>query len=344
MSADVTRTTAMRAAVLDDYQGVALSLADWGSLPKEVDVEIFRDHVADREELVSRLRPFEILVAMRERTPFPAELLECLPNLRLLVTTGMRNAAIDVSAARHLGILVCGTGGSFASTPELAWALILALVRNVPREDAAVRAGGWQQSLGIELEGKTLGLLGLGRIGARVARIGAAFGMELVAWSQNLTVERAAEHSTTLVTRDELFATADVLTIHLVLSERTLGIVGSRELLLMKPTAYLVNTSRGPIVDEEALVAALQSGKLAGAAIDVFEVEPLPHDHPFRRLPNTVVTPHVGYVTTETYRVFYDEAVEDIAAFLRGQPVRVVESQAGTSSSSSGSFLGRERN
>lgn len=315
-------TEPLRIAVLDDYQRVALSLAEWDSLPAEV--VAFHDHLADLGALAERLRPFDVLVAMRERTPFPRELLERLPRLRLLVTTGARNASIDVAAAKARGVTVCGTSGSGGSTPELAWALILALVRGIPREDAAIRAGGWQVGLGSLLEGKTLGLLGLGRIGSQVGRVGAAFGMELVAWSQNLTAERARAHGAALVGRDELFARADVLTVHLVLSERTRGLVGARELALMKPAAYLVNTSRGPIVDEAALVAALESGRIAGAGLDVFDVEPLPADHPFRRLPNTVVTPHIGYVTEDTYRGFYRDAVEDIAAFLHGEPVRVL--------------------
>jgi len=310
-----------RVAILDDYQGVGESLGDWSGL----DVTTFRDHLAGEDAVAERLAPFDVVVAMRERTPFPRTLLERLPRLRLLVTTGMRNASIDVAAARELGIVVSGTGGSGPSTPELTWGLVLAVARGIPRQDASVRAGGWQVGLGTELAGKTLGVLGLGRIGSQVARYGLAFGMDVVAWSQNLTLGRAESVGARLVDRGELFAEADVLTIHLVLSQRTRGLVGARELGLMKPSAFLVNTSRGPIVDEGALAAALDRGAIAGAALDVFDEEPLPPEHPFRRLDNVVVTPHVGYVTQESYRVFYREAAEDVHAFLAGTPIRVVE-------------------
>src|SRR5579884_3191576 len=309
-----------RVAILDDYQGVGESLGDWSGLA----VTTFRDHLADENAVAERLAQFDVVVAMRERTPFPRTLLERLPRLRLLVTTGMRNASIDVAAARELGIVVSGTGGSAPSTPELAWGLVLAVVRGIPRQDASVRAGGWQVGLGTEVAGKTLGVLGLGRIGSQVARYGRAFGMEVVAWSENLTRDRAQSVGARLAERDELFAKADVLTIHLVLSRRTRGLVGARELGLMRPSAFLVNTSRGPIVAEDALVAALERGAIAGAALDVFDEEPLPLDHPFRRLDNVVVTPHAGYVTRESYRVFYREAAEDVRAFLAGEPIRVV--------------------
>ena len=310
-----------RVAILDDYQGVAESLADWSGL----DVTSFRDHLADEAAVAERLAAFDVVVAMRERTPFPRTLLERLPNLRLLVTTGMRNASIDVAAARDLGVVVCGTGGSASATPELTWGLVLAVTRGIPQEHASVRAGGWQVGLGVGLADKTLAVLGLGRIGLQVARYGLAFGMEVVAWSENLTRERAESVGARRVERDELFATADVLTIHLVLSSRTRGLVGAHELGLMKPTAFLVNTSRGPIVDEAALVDVLERGAIAGAALDVFDEEPLPPEHRFRRLPNLVTTPHVGYVTQESYRVFYGEAAEDVRAFLAGEPVRVIE-------------------
>jgi phosphoglycerate dehydrogenase-like enzyme len=310
-----------RIAILDDYQGVAESLADWSGL----ELTSFRDHLADDHAVADRLAGFDVVVAMRERTPFPRTLLERLPKLRLLVTTGMRNASIDVAAARDLGIVVSGTSGSAASTPELAWGLVLAVARGIPQEHESVRSGAWQVGLGTELEGKTLGVLGLGRIGSRVARYGLAFGMEVIAWSQNLTRERAESVGARLVERDELFAHADVLTVHLVLSERTRGLVGGRELALMKDGAFLVNTSRGPIVDERALVDVLERRAIAGAALDVFDEEPLQAEHPFRRLDNVVVTPHVGYVTLESYRVFYREAAEDVHAFLAGTPIRVVE-------------------
>jgi phosphoglycerate dehydrogenase-like enzyme len=308
-----------RVAVLDDYQGVALGCADWS----ELEVEVFPDHLAD-DVVVERLAPFDVVVAMRERTPFPRARLERLPNLRLLVTTGMRNAAIDLDAARDNGVLVCGTGSLGPPTAELAWALILAVTRHVAEEHAAMRAGGWQHTIGPELAGHRLGIVGLGRLGARMAAVGRAFEMEVVAWSQNLTAERAAEAGAALVSKEELFATADVVTIHLVLSDRTRGLVGAPELARMKPTAYLVNTSRGPIVDEAALLDALHAGRIAGAGLDVYATEPLPADHPLRRAPNTVLTPHIGYVTTGTYEVFYGDAVEDIARWLAGDPVRVL--------------------
>jgi phosphoglycerate dehydrogenase-like enzyme len=262
---------------------------------------------------------------MRERTPFPAGLFPRLPNLRLVVTTGMRNAAIDLAAAARHSVTVCGTKALGSPTAELAWGLILALARRIPQEDRRMREGGWQSTVGVGLEAKTLGILGLGRLGSAVARIGAAFGMRRVAWSENLTAERAADCGAELVTKDELLRAADVVTIHLVLSDRTRGLIGPRELALMKPTAFLVNTSRGPIVDEEALVAALKAGVIGGAGLDVYDREPLPADHPLRRAPRTVLTPHLGYVTEETYRAFYEQTVEDIEAFLAGAPVRVLE-------------------
>lgn len=320
----MTTAGSFRVAVLDDYQRVASVCGPWDTLGPEVEVEVFHDHVSDARELIGRLARFDALVAMRERTRFSRELLAQLPRLRLLVTTGARNAAIDVEAARERGITVCGTGGLPYPTAELTWGLLLALARSIPREDAAVRAGAWQTSLGLGLSGKTLGLLGLGRLGAQVARIARAFDMRVVAYSQNLTPQRAAEHGATYLPLDELLASADVVSVHLVLSERTRGLVGARELGLLKPGALLINTSRGPIVDERALITALKSGKLAGAALDVFDIEPLPLTHPLRQLPNTVLTPHLGYVTRETYRIFYHDAVEDILAFRAGQPVRVL--------------------
>jgi phosphoglycerate dehydrogenase-like enzyme len=261
---------------------------------------------------------------MRERTPFPRSLLERLPALRLLTTTGMRNAAIDMQAAADRGVVVCGTGGVVYPTAELTWGLILALLRHIPREDQATRAGRWQVSMGIGLQGKVLGVIGLGNLGSQVATVGKAFQMPVLAWSQNLTAERAAQFGATLVSKDELLSQSDIVTIHLVLSPRTRGLLGAQELALMKPTSYLVNTSRGPIVDEQALVAALQKQAIAGAALDVFDEEPLPLDHPLRRLENTVITPHVGYVTVETYRIFFAQTVENIRAFLDGAPVRVI--------------------
>jgi phosphoglycerate dehydrogenase-like enzyme len=313
-----------RVALLDDYQGVALAMADWKSLPAGTEVVAFRDHLADLEAVAARLADFEVVMAMRERTPFPRALLERLPRLRLLVTTGMRNASIDLRAAAERGVLVCGTAGLPYPTAELAWGLILALARRIPAEDRATREGGWQVSVGVGLNGKTLGVLGLGTLGSRVARVGRAFEMEVLAWSQNLTAERAAAVGVTRVERDELLARADVVSIHLVLGDRTRGLIGPREIALMKRTAYLVNTSRGPIVDEAALVRALREGRLAGAGLDVFDEEPLPADHPFRHLPGTVITPHLGYVTEETYRLFYEEGLADVRAYLGGTPIRVL--------------------
>ena len=318
-----------RIAVLDDYQGVALQMADWSVLPSDCQVQVFRDHLSDRDALVERLRAFEIVTCMRERTPFPRDLLERLPGLRLLVTTGMRNAAIDLEAATELGILVCGTAGGPDSPPaELTWGLILALVRHIPREDADVRRGHWGTTLGMSLEGKVLGVLGLGRLGGKVATVGVAFGMPVIAWSQNMTAERAAQYGATLVTKDELFARSDIVTIHVQLSARTRGLVGARELGLMKPTAYLINTARGPIVDEVALVQALQAHTIAGAGLDVFDQEPLPPGHPFLALDNTLLVPHIGYVTEAQYQVRYKETVENVAAYLRGESLRVLNPQA----------------
>jgi phosphoglycerate dehydrogenase-like enzyme len=314
-----------RIAVLDDYQYVAASFADWSQLPEPVEVVEFSSSVGDEDRVVTRLQPFDVLVAMRERTAFPRRVLERLPQLRLLVTTGMRNAVIDLAGARELGITVCGTGAHPSGTAELTWALILAAARHLPQEDASVRAGGWQQSIGSDLAGGVLGVVGLGRLGERVARVGRGFEMDVVAWSQNLTDERAAEVGVRRASGlHELLETADVVTIHLQLSDRTRGLIGSAELARMKPTAILVNTSRGPIVDEGALVHALREGTIAGAGLDVFDTEPLPRHHPLRELRRAVLTPHLGYVTEATYQVFYREAVEDVAAFLAGAPVRVL--------------------
>jgi phosphoglycerate dehydrogenase-like enzyme len=270
------------------------------------------------------LAGFDVVVAMRERTPFPRSLLERLPRLRLLVTTGARNAAIDLAAAADRGVTVCSTGAHPTGPVELTWELILAVARHVPEEDAGVRAGGWQRTVGTDLVGATFGVVGLGRLGTRVARIGQAFGMDVVAWSQHLTDERAAEAGVRRVDRAELFGTADVVTVHLVLSDRTRGLVGRDELAAMKPGAILVNTSRGPIVDDAALLAALHEGRIGGAGLDVYDREPLPADAALRSAPRTVLTPHLGYVTRDTYTVFYRDAVEDVAAFLRGEPVREI--------------------
>jgi phosphoglycerate dehydrogenase-like enzyme len=313
-----------RIAVLDDYQYVAASYADWSRLPEAVEVVEFADHVDDRETLVRRLQPFDVIVAMRERTPFSRGLLERLPNLRLLITTGAANKSIDVAAAAEHGITVCGTGAHPPGTAELTWALILAVARHIPQEDASVRAGGWQQTVGLDLAGGRLGIIGLGRLGSRVARIGQAFEMDVVAWSENLTDERAAEVGVRRVSKEELLSTSDVVTIHLQLSDRTRGLIGREELSRMQPTAILVNTSRGPIVDEHALVEALRGGAIHGAGLDVFDQEPLPKHHPLREMRRAVLTPHLGYVTEKTYEVFYRDAVDDVAAWLVGASIRVV--------------------
>jgi len=311
-------------AILNDYQRVALTAADWSGLGGRVDITVFDHHIADPDELVAALEPFEIVVAMRERTAFPRPVLERLGNLELLVTTGPRNAVIDAGDCAALGITYCGTGGSVHSTAELTWALILACARHLPAEIASVRAGGWMTGVGTDLHGATLGLLGLGRIGAMVARVGQAFGMDLIAWSQNLTAERCAEVGARLVTRDELFAASDFLTIHLVLSDRTRSLVAEPELRSMKPTAWLINTSRGPICDEEALARACAEGWIAGAGLDAYGTEPLLADHPFRTLANVLPSPHIGYVSQNVYRAFFADIVEDVAAFLDGAPVRVI--------------------
>ena len=312
---------ATRVAILNDYQGAALGAAPWATLGEDVEVVAFADHVVG-DALIARLTRFDVIVAMRERTAFPADVLTCLPRLRLLVTTGPRNAAIDVEAARAQGVFVCGTGGTAHPTAELTWGLILALARHVLTEDRALRDGLWQTTVGTDLRGRTLGVLGLGHLGSRVAKVGLAFGMRVVAWSQHLTDERAAEVGVERVEREALFARADVLSVHLVLSERTRGLVGERELAQMQTHALLVNTSRGPIVDEAALVAALVEGRLGGAALDVFDVEPLPADHPYRTMPRTILPPHLGYVTGDTYEIFFRHALENIAAFLAGTPIR----------------------
>jgi phosphoglycerate dehydrogenase-like enzyme len=326
----------MKIAILDDYQDVALGYADWKGLPGSPEVTVFTEHIERHELLAEELRPFDVIVAMRERTAFPASLLALLPGLKLLVTTGMGNAAIDLDAARERGVTVCGTGGYPGSTAELTWGLILSVVRHIPAEDQRMRAsaraggaavasrGGWQQTIGTSLHGKTLGVVGLGRIGREVAAVGQAFGMQVAAWSQNLDEDEARNNGVWPVSKQQLFSGSDVVTIHYKLSPRSTGLVGAAELRLMKPTAYLVNTSRGPIVDRPALVAALRGGQIAGAALDVYDAEPLPLGDALRTLPNTVLTPHLGYVTDDTYQVFYREAAEDVAAFASGSPVRVL--------------------
>ncbi len=310
----------MRIAFLDDYQNIAAGAADWASLGDEHEIVSFTDHLSDEDAVAARLQDFEIICAMRERTPFTKSLLSKLPNLKLLVSSGMRNLGIDAASAREQGVVVCGTPSVGRPTADLAWGLIIGLARQITREDRNVRAGDWQQSVGISLEGRTLGIAGLGNLGGRMATIAQAFGMNVVAWSQNLTQERCDELGVEKVSKEDLMKRSDFLTIHLILSDRSRGAIGAGELALMKPTAFLINTARGPIVDEDALVAVLETGKIAGAGIDVFSVEPLPADHPFRRLENTIVTPHLGYVSDTNYGAYFSGYLEAIKAFLDGEP------------------------
>jgi phosphoglycerate dehydrogenase-like enzyme len=319
----------MRVAVLDDYQQVAQGLADWQSLDPDASVQFFPDHLADLEALARQLHTFECVVLMRERTPFPRTLFERLPNLKLLITSGRRNAAIDEAAATDHRVQVCGTDLKGMGTAELAWGLILACMRYIVAEDHAQRQHGrWQTTLGFELAGKTLGVLGLGRLGGEVARIGAAFRMNIVAWSPNLTAERAAAAGAKLVGKDELMAQADVLTIHLVLSDRTRGLVGKADIARMKPTSFLINTSRGPIVDEDALIETLRRRRIAGAGIDVFSVEPLPRDSAWYGLDNVVITPHLGYVSAENYAHHFPQVVEIVRGFIAGQVLKPINKVA----------------
>ena len=312
-----------RLVVLDDYQDVARRSADWGTLHRRYEVDVVTEHL-DEDATARRLQGATVVVVMRERTPFPASLLQRLPDLRLLVTTGMRNASIDLAAAAAQGVTVCGTGGSGNGVVELAFGMMIALARHVVAEDTAVRAGGWQHTIGPGLQGATLGLVGLGRLGAAMVPVARAFGMDVVAWSPNLTAERAAEAGARRVEREDLFATADFVSVHLVLSDRSRGLVSADDLARMKPTAYLVNTARGPIVDEDALLRSLQEGRIAGAALDVFGEEPLPAASPWRSAPRALLLPHLGYVTTDACATFYGDAVADVEAFDAGAPVRVL--------------------
>lgn len=312
-------------AILDDYQNVALEMADWSRLQDEHRITVFNQPFADEEAAARALGGFDVVCLMRERTPFPASLIERLPSLRLIVTSGNRNAAIDMAAAAKRGVLVCGTDSPAYATAELAMGLMLSLARNIHTEFANMRAGGWQTTLGRDLRGSTLGLIGLGRLGGRVALYARAFEMKVIAWSENLTQQRCDEVGAEKVDKDELLRRADAISIHTRLSNRTRGLIGARELGLMKPTAYLINTSRGPIVDESALIEALQQGRIAGAALDVYDREPLPADHPLRSSPRVLLTPHLGYVTEQTYRVFYGGMVAAIEGWLAGKPVGVIE-------------------
>ena len=310
----------MKIAVLDDYQNVALKLADWSTLAARAEITVFNDHITDQGAVIERLLPFDVVCVMRERTALPRAIIERLPRLKLIASTGPGNASIDMAAASERGISVTGTGYRSTPTIELTWAVILASTRHIVPEINSVRAGGWQTTIGQELEGKVLGVVGLGRVGSQVARIGLAFGMKIIAWSQNMTSEIADAAGAMMVQKPELFRQADFVTIHLVLSKRTRGIIGAAELELMKPTARIINTSRGPIVDEAALVAALQSHSIAGAAVDVFDQEPLPAAHPFRSLDNVLATPHIGYVGEDLYRTFYRDVVANVSAWLDARP------------------------
>jgi D-3-phosphoglycerate dehydrogenase len=316
---------AYRCAILDDYQNVALQVADWSKVKGDVELKVFNETIGPADKLVAALKGVNIVCLMRERTPFPRSVIDALPDLKLIVTSGARNAAIDVAAAAERKIPVCGTETVGQPTAALTIGLMLELTRRIGFEDAKLKSGArWQTTLGIELYGKTLGVVGLGKLGGKVAAIAKALDMNVIAWSQNLTADKAKAGGATLVSKEELFRQSDFITVHLQLSQRTRGLIGASDFALMKSTAYFINTSRGPIADEKALLAVLQSRKIAGAGIDVYDIEPLPLDHPFRKLDNAVITPHLGYVTLENYRRFYGQMVENIRAWLDGKPVRVI--------------------
>ena len=318
----------VRAAILDDYQNVAMGLADWSPIAKDVEIKVFNKPFGSQDEAIKALQGFAVVVGMRERTPFPRKVIEALPDLKLLITTGARNNSFDVKACSERGVTVCGTGGVGSPTTGIAFGLMLELTRRIGFENARLKAGApWQTTIGRDLEGLTLGILGLGKLGQRSATAGKAFGMKTIAWSQNLTEEKAKAAGTDYVSKDDLFRNADFVTIHLVLSDRSRGLVSTKELGLMKKSAYLINTSRGPIVDEKALLATLQSKSIAGAGLDVFDIEPLPLDHPFRKMDNVVITPHLGYVSEQNYRKYFPDIVEAIRAWLDGKPVRVIEAK-----------------
>ena len=315
----------LRCAILDDYQNVALKMADWSALKGKAEVTVFNEHLGEPANVIKALKDFDIVCAMRERTPFRRDTVEALPKLKLLLTSGARNASFDMEALKQRGVVVCGTGGFGNSTAGVAIGLILELTRKIGLENARLKAGApWQVTMGDDVEGKTLGLVGLGKLGQRVGTIAKALGMKVNAWSQNLTKEKCDEAGVGYVTKEQLMATSDVISIHLVLSERSRGLISREDLARMKPTAYLINTSRGPIVDEDALLDVLKQKKIAGAGLDTFSVEPLPVDHPFRKLDNVVLTPHLGYVTEQAYRVYYSDMVADILGWLDGKPVRVI--------------------
>ena len=318
----------VRAAILDDYQNVAMAFADWSRIAKDVEIKVFNKPFGSQDEAIKALQGFAVVVGMRERTPLPRKVVEALPDLKLLITTGARNNSFDIKACAERGVTVCGTGAAGSPTTGIAFGLMLELTRRIGFENARLKAGApWQTTIGRDLEGLTLGILGLGKLGQRSAAVGKAFGMKTITWSQNLTEEKAKAAGADYVSKDDLFRNADFVTIHLVLSDRSRGLVGAKELGLMKKSAYLINTSRGPIVDEKALIAVLQSKSIAGAGLDVFDIEPLPLDHPFRKMDNVVITPHLGYVSEQNYRKYFPDIVEDIRAWLDGKPVRVIESK-----------------
>jgi phosphoglycerate dehydrogenase-like enzyme len=316
---------AVRCAILDDYQNVVLKVADWSKVKGDVEFKVFNEHLGGPDKVIAALKGFQIVVAMRERTGFPKQVIEALPDLKLLITTGMRNASIDTETAKARGVVVCGTPNFGNPTAGIAIGLMLELTRHIGYENARLHAGAtWQTTIGPDLEGMTLGVLGLGKLGTHTANIAKAFGMKVIAWSQNLTPEKCAAAGVGYVGKDDLFRQSDFITIHTVLSPRSRGIVGAREFGLMKPSAFIINTSRGPIIEEAALLAALRDNKIAGAGLDVFDVEPLPLDHPLRKMDNVVITPHLGYVSEQNYRHYFAGVVEDIRGFLDGKPVRVM--------------------
>jgi len=314
-----------RCAILDDYQNVAVKMADWSPVQKDIDITVFNAPLGGQDKVIRAVADFDIVCGMRERTPFPRAVIEALPKLKLLITTGARNASFDLEAAKERNVVVCGTPGIGNPTAGIAIGLMLELTRRIGFENARMKAGElWQTTIGLDLEGQTLGIIGLGKLGTRVARIAKAFGMKVIAWSQNLTAEKCREAGVDYAGKEDLLRSADFITIHVVLSQRTRGLIGPKELGLMKPSAYLINTSRGPIVEEAALLAALKDQRIAGAGLDVFEVEPLPVDHPLRRLDNVVTTPHLGYVSVQNYRAYFAGVVEDIRAWIDGKPVRAM--------------------
>ena len=316
----------VRCAILDDYQNVALTMADWSRVKADAEIKVFNEPFGSPEAAAKALAGFDIICAMRERTPFPRAMFETLPGLKLLVTTGMRNAAIDMAAAKDHKVTVCGTESAGHPTAELTVGLMIDLARKISLENARMKGGeAWQATVGSDLHGKTLGILGLGRLGQRVAKVALAFNMRVVAWSQNLTPEKCKEAGAEYATKEELLRQSDFITIHMVLSTRSRGLIGAHEFSQMKPSAYLINTSRGPLIDEPALIAALKENRIAGVGIDVYDVEPLARDHPLRKLPNALLTPHLGYVTADNYRLFYGQTAEAVRAFLDGKPVRVIE-------------------